>query len=224
MRAIEKRIFDVSFALLLLGPIIVILAILWVGMLFQRNRGPFLYVSERMTTVDRSFQLYKIRTMDSADHSQNHGVTGGHKAHRISPFGRFLRKTRLDELPQIFNIIKGDLSFVGPRPPDRIYVDACPDVYRLVLRDRPGVTGLASIFFHTHEEYIIAACKTSTETDEAYIRRCVPRKAMLDLLYHQNKSLCLDVYIIYLTAAKLLPIPSRQMARFRRVKQKVSKI
>lgn len=220
MNIIGKRVFDFGFASVLLVPILLILTVLWIAMRLRGDRGAFLYISERMKTVDRPFMLYKIRTMEVEEGPKNYGVAGGDKAHRISPFGRFLRKTRLDELPQIFNILKGDISFVGPRPPDRIYVEACPDVYRQVLRDRPGVTGLATIFFHTHEEYIVARCKTPAETDAVYKRRCIPRKAGLDFLYHRNKTLCLDVYIIYLTAAKLLPIPSRQMTRFRRVKKK----
>jgi len=157
--------------------------------------------------------------MSVIDGAQNCGVAGGDKTHRITPFGRFLRRSRLDELPQILNVLKGDMSFVGPRPPERVYVEFCPDLYRQVLRDRPGITGLATVFFHSHEEWMLAHCKTAKETDAVYKRRCIPRKAALDLLYHTRKNMCLDLYIIYLTAAKLLPLPTRRVEPFRKARK-----
>lgn len=196
-----------------------VLAVLWCVMRFRGDHGPFLYVSERMKDIEKTFRLYKVRSMSVVDGVENRGVAGGDKVHRVTPFGRFLRRSRLDELPQIFNVLKGDMSFVGPRPPERIYVEAFPDLYRQVLRDRPGITGLATVFFHAHEERMLALCETFDETEAVYRRRCIPRKATLDLLYHQRKSMCLDLYIIYLTAAKLLPLPTRRVDRFRTVRK-----
>ncbi len=218
MKTISKRIFDFGFALVLVGPVLMVLAVLWGVMRFRGDRGPFLYVSVRMKHVDQAFRLYKVRSMSVVDGVENHGVAGGDKGHRVTPFGRFLRRSRLDELPQILNVLKGDMSFVGPRPPEQIYVEAYPDLYRQVLLDRPGITGLATVFFHAHEEQMLALCKTSDETDAVYKRRCIPRKATLDLLYHQRKGMCLDLYIIYLTAAKLLPLPTRRVDRFRKAR------
>jgi len=220
VKTIGKRVFDLGFAILLLLPILVVLAALWIAVRVRGDRDPFLYVSERMKTVDQAFLLYKIRSMSNSEGLANRGVAGGHKGHRITPFGRFLRRSRLDELPQILNVLKGDMSFVGPRPPERIYVEAYPEIYRKVLRDRPGITGLATVIFHTHEERILARCSTAEETDSVYKRRCIPRKAALDLLYHQKKGVCLDLYIIYLTAAKLLPLPTRRVDRFRNARLK----
>jgi lipopolysaccharide/colanic/teichoic acid biosynthesis glycosyltransferase len=127
------------------------------------------------------------------------GVSGGDKAARITPAGGFLRRTRLDELPQLFNILKGDMSFVGPRPPLRRYVEACPETYAAVLRSRPGVTGLATLVFHRHEERFLAQCATPEETNRVYLRRCIPRKARLDLIYQRRQSLCLDLWILLRT-------------------------
>jgi len=110
---------------------------------------------------------------------ENTGVTGGDKGDRIPPIYRRLRKSRFDEIPQLWNVLKGDMSFVGPRPPLRLYVAAFPEIYSEVLRNRPGLTGLASLRFHKHEERLLAATRNATETDDVYRTRCVPRKATL---------------------------------------------
>jgi lipopolysaccharide/colanic/teichoic acid biosynthesis glycosyltransferase len=91
------------------------------------------------------------------------------------------------------------MSFVGPRPPLRRYVEACPETYAAVLRSRPGVTGLATLVFHRHEERLLAQCATPEETNRVYLRRCIPRKARLDLIYQRRQSLCLDLWILLRT-------------------------
>ena len=96
------------------------------------------------------FHLWKLRTMTVV--REDSGVSGGDKAARITPVGRFLRRARLDEIPQLWNVIRGDMSFVGPRPPLRLYVERFPALYAEVLKSRPGITGLATLHFHAHEE------------------------------------------------------------------------
>jgi lipopolysaccharide/colanic/teichoic acid biosynthesis glycosyltransferase len=197
-----KRLFDVLFGLYLtafLAPVIAVIT--WRA--WRAGDGPILYGSERMRSVTEGFTLWKYRTMapDPADR----GVTGGDKADRITPLGATLRRRRLDELPQLFNIVRGDISFVGPRPPLRRYVEARPDLYARVLRARPGVTGLASLVYAGHEERILAACATPEETEAAYLRRCVPRKAKLDLIYLENRTFWLDVKLIAWTTGRFLP-------------------
>ncbi|MFQ5439402.1 MAG: sugar transferase, partial [Paracoccaceae bacterium] len=120
---------------------------------------------------------------------------------------RFLRKTRLDELPQLINIIKGDMSFVGPRPPLRQYTEDCPEVYWQVLACRPGVTGLATLVFHAHEERLLAACSSATETDRTYRRRCIPRKARLDMIYADNRNPCFDLWLLWRTLTRAFTAP-----------------
>lgn len=115
-----------------------------------------------------------------------------------------IRKNRIDELPQLWNILKGDLSFVGPRPPLRQYTDMFPELYGQVLKSRPGVTGLASLVYHQHEEMLLADCKTVEETNAVYCRACIPRKAHLDLIYQAHRSLCMDMEIMLKTAFKSL--------------------
>ncbi|MEI2806658.1 sugar transferase [Albidovulum sp.] len=191
-----KRLFDIGLALLLLVPLGLVMAGVTVWLALAQGR-PILYGAERMRDPDHGFTLWKFRTMREAGYDS--GVSGGDKAARITPAGGFLRRTRLDELPQLFNILKGDMSFVGPRPPLRRYVEACPETYAAVLRSRPGVTGLATLVFHRHEERLLAQCATPEETNRVYLRRCIPRKARLDLIYQRRQSLCLDLWILLRT-------------------------
>lgn len=162
---------------------------------------PIFYFNERMQTRSRAFQLIKFRTMHSV--AQDSGVSGGDKKSRITWLGKFLRQARLDETPQLWNILKGDMSFVGPRPPLRQYVEMFPELYECVLLARPGVTGYASLKFHKHEEWLLNKCLTTEETNNVYARICVPRKAKLDLMYHRHKSLCFDVLILWRTVFSL---------------------
>ena len=193
-----KRLFDIALPLILLLPLGFVMAA--IAILLRMTQGaPVLYGSERMHDMASAFTLWKFRTMRTA--GRDGGVSGGDKAGRVTPVGRLLRATRLDELPQIFNILKGDMSFVGPRPPLREYAEAFPDLYARVLRSRPGVTGLASLLYHRHEEGLLAKCRDSEETDRVYRRRCIPRKAALDLIYQRRRTICLDAWILARTVA-----------------------
>lgn len=196
----QKRLFDLllgGLLVIVLGPIILALVVY----VYLKQGRPLFYVAERMKSPDQSFGLLKFRTMTVVDRGQD--VSGAHNAARITPVGARLRAKRLDEFPQLWNILKGDMSFVGPRPPLRAYVERFPEIYGAVLRSRPGVTGLASIRFHKHEERLLAHCKTVAQTDDVYSRICVPRKARLDLIYQRNQNLCYDVKLIVQTAANL---------------------
>lgn len=198
---VQKRIFDILLCLLLMALLALPFAILCVVLILIQGR-PIFYVSERMTSSERGFSLWKLRTMRVATHDQ--GVSGGDKADRITPVGRWLRKYRLDEIPQLWNVLIGDMSFVGPRPPLRQYVESFPEIYAAVLQCRPGITGLATLSFHAHEDYLLQQCKTAAETNEVYARRCIPRKARLDLIYRDRQNLCLDTEILIRTVTKVI--------------------
>ena len=192
----QKRAFDHLLAICL--SIVLSPLMLWLSWKLWRSQGrPVFFVSERMRSADRSFQLWKFRTMHVVARDQ--GVSGGHKSNRITPMGQRLRALRLDELPQLWNILRGDLSFVGPRPPLREYVAKYPGIYAQVLQSRPGVTGLATLRFHKHEERLLARCMTPDETEAIYTRICIPRKARLDLIYQRNQSLWFDLSILVAT-------------------------
>lgn len=195
-----KRAFDLFFALLLavlLAPVLIGLLI-W---LYLKQGRPLFYVAERMKGVGQPFMLWKLRTMTVVE--TDAGVSGGDKAARITPEGAWLRARRLDELPQLWNIIRGDLSFVGPRPPLREYVERFPEIYGEVLQCRPGVTGLASIVYHAHEARLLERCASPEETDAVYTRICVPAKARLDLIYRRRRTLCLDFDLVFQTIGNL---------------------
>ena len=197
----SKRLLDLGFASLLLAILSPLLIGLVLWLLIRQGR-PVFHVAERMKGVDRPFMLWKLRTMTVAEGDA--GVSGGDKAARITPAGAWLRRRRLDELPQLWNILKGDLSFVGPRPPLREYVERYPELYAKVLRSRPGVTGLASIVYHKHEAALLARCATPEETDAVYARLCVPMKARLDLIYQRHRNLCFDFDLVFQTIGNLL--------------------
>lgn len=196
-----KRLFDVALALLLLVPLSVVMLVV-AGLLLVFEGGPVLYVSERMRAPGQPFRLIKFRTMTAVE--EDAGATGAHKAWRITRLGCVLRRTRIDELPQLFNILKGDMSFVGPRPPLREYVDRFPRRYAQVLRTRPGVTGLATLIYHAHEDRIMARCHSPEATEAAYYRRCLPTKLRLDLIYQQRRTLVLDLWIIWNTVMTVI--------------------
>lgn len=203
-----KRTLDVlgSFTLaVVLAPLIVSVAVL----VQLRDGGPVLYRSERMRAPGRPFLLWKFRTMRPAPGDS--GVSGGDKAARITPTGRTLRRLRLDELPQLWNVFRGDMSFVGPRPPLRRYTEAFPDLYAEVLRVKPGITGLATLVFCQTEERLLQACASPAETDAVYARRCVPRKARIDRLYAEHQGLCWDFWLMFATIRRSLPLsPGRR--------------
>ncbi|NDU99704.1 sugar transferase [Pseudoroseicyclus sp. CLL3-39] len=192
-----KRALDVTGALILsltLWPVVLLFMLI---LLIVEGR-PVFFISERMRTPTQSFKLIKLRSMQ-VDMSAE-GVTGGDKAVRISRLQRFVRRVRIDELPQLWNVLRGDISLVGPRPPLRKYVESFPEIYGEVLKSRPGITGLATIVYYPTEEKLLAACDTPIASDTTYRSRCIPRKARLDLIYQKNRTIGLDLWLIARTA------------------------
>jgi lipopolysaccharide/colanic/teichoic acid biosynthesis glycosyltransferase len=198
-----KRSLDLASVLVLglvLSPLIFGVALV----VLLRDGQPVFFRSERMKAPGQPFMLLKFRTMtpDRADR----GVSGGDKAARITPTGAFLRRYRLDELPQLWNVLRGDLSFVGPRPPLRRYVEMFPDLYAEVLKSRPGITGMATLVFHRREEVLLAGCATPEQTEAVYCRRCVPVKARLDLIYAARRTVCSDFKLMVATVFRRIPL------------------
>lgn len=197
----SKRLLDLFGGLtlaIILGPVMLITALI----ILLLDGRPVLYVSERMKTPTEGFDLIKFRTMKPA--ADDSGVSGGDKTGRITRTGSFLRRYRLDELPQLWNVIRGDMSFIGPRPPLRQYVERFPELYSQVLKSRPGVSGLASIYFHAHEERLLTRSRSPEETDAIYSRACIPRKARLDLIYQARRNLCMDIALMAKTVFRRL--------------------
>ncbi|WP_417587104.1 sugar transferase [Pararhodobacter oceanensis] len=210
-----KRAFDLWTAAMITAFVVPLIGIFALVMLITEGR-PVFYGAERMQTPRHSFTLWKFRSM--RPDPDDWGVSGTDKQHRITRFGGWLRRRRLDELPQLWNLWRGDISVVGPRPPDRRYVEKYPEIYAQVLQTRPGLTGLATVAYGRHEEMLLARVSTAEETEALYCRACVPRKARIDLIYQRNRSLWLDLGIVRRT---LFPrgraSPQRQLRRgFRR--------
>lgn len=198
-----KRLLDILAALVL--GLLLLPLILWVtALILIRDGRPVLYISERMKTPTQGFMLWKFRTMTVVN--SDSGVSGGDKSARITRTGAMLRRYRLDELPQLWNVLRGDISFVGPRPPLRRYVERFPDLYGQVLRSRPGITGLATLIYHRHEENLLAPCRTPAQTESTYERRCIPQKARLDLIYQRRRTLCLDIVLMLKTVFRRIRI------------------
>ena len=188
-----KRAFDLWTAAMI-TPFVVPMVLVISLVILIRDGRPVFHGGERMKTPTQGFKLWKFRTMrvDPADR----GVSGGDKVGRITPTGRWLRRRRLDELPQLWNLWRGDVSVVGPRPPLRLYVERFPGIYAEVLKSRPGLTGLASIYYARHEARLLARTVSAEETDAVYARNCVPRKAHIDLMYQRNWSFCFDLNVV----------------------------
>lgn len=200
-RRLAKRLFDLALAVILAPILLTLMLVVLVTLMFTEGR-PYFYAAERMKSPTQSFRLWKFRTMTVV--AGDAGVSGGDKAARITRIGRILRKTRGDELPQLWNIFKGDLSFVGPRAPLREYVERFPEVYAEVLKTPPGATGIASLYYHRHEEWLLKRCATPEETDRVYCEKCIPAKAKLDLMYRDHASVCFDFVLVCRTIKRVL--------------------
>lgn len=197
----QKRSFDLIFGLVILIPIAMVIGVIAIVIWLQRD-GPVFYVSKRMKSPQEPFNLVKFRTMTHHATTES-GVTGADKTDRVTKLGAVLRRYRLDEFPQLWNLLRGDISTVGPRPPLPEYVERFPKIYAQVLKSRPGLTGLATLHFHKREQVLLSQTRTATETDHVYTTRCIPRKARLDLIYQRQKSLCFDMLIFWKTLKSL---------------------
>ena len=183
-----KRAFDVvcaALGLLVLSPVLLVCALL-VGL---SSPGGVLFRQERIGRDGVPFTIYKFRSMRQ-DNAGLKITTSGDS--RITPVGKVLRKTKLDELPQLWNVLKGDMSFVGPRPEVREYTDLYDEAQRQVLLVRPGITGLASIRFRNENELLDA----SDDPNRTYIEEVMPQKIALDLEYIPHASVWYDIRLI----------------------------
>lgn len=211
-----KRLFDLGLALILLVPFSIVMLVV-AGILLIAQGRPILFVQWRMNTPERAFPLIKFRTMTDAP--SDFCVTGADQHWRITRLGHFLRRTRIDELPQLFNILRGHMSFVGPRPPTPELVFAQPETFAAVLRDRPGVTGLATLIYHRHEYHILKTCRSAQETRATYLRRCLPAKAQIDLIYQRSRTIGMDLWIIFATICTVVLYPDRRVRRGYRLRR-----
>jgi lipopolysaccharide/colanic/teichoic acid biosynthesis glycosyltransferase len=191
-----KRAIDIVFSLfglLMLLPFVPFVAI----MIKLDSRGPVFYQQERVGKDFRTFVIYKFRTMMvNADRQGALITAAGDK--RVTNVGGFLRKYKIDELPQLFNVLKGDMSFVGPRPEVGEYVELFKSDYLKLLTVRPGITDPASLKY-SNEETILGMSKA---TRDVYINRILPEKIRLSSNYIDSHSLKTDLKLIVMTLLK----------------------
>jgi lipopolysaccharide/colanic/teichoic acid biosynthesis glycosyltransferase len=193
-----KRTFDLLLAtigLVLLSPCLVVIAI-WVRV---DSPGPALFRQERVGRNGRPFTMLKFRSMRVAVDSGDPLLTAEADA-RVTPAGRFLRRTKLDELPQLLNVVKGDMSLVGPRPEVARYVELYPPRVRAsVLSVRPGITDYAALLYRDE-----SALLGTTDPEAVYVATILPRKLELYERYVTEQSLRTDLRLILLTLRALL--------------------
>jgi lipopolysaccharide/colanic/teichoic acid biosynthesis glycosyltransferase len=198
-----KRTFDAVAAaagLIVLSPVIAGIAIA----IKRGSKGPLLYKGTRVGMNGEPFQMLKFRTM-VVDADKIGGSSTPEDDPRITPIGKTLRKYKLDELPQLINVLKGDMSFVGPRPQVQWAVDLYTPEEREILTVRPGITDEASLKFSNEAEIL----KGSKDPDKDYIEKIHPEKMRLSREYVRNRSFSGDLSIIARTAGAIFK-PSRQ--------------
>ncbi len=180
--------------IILFTPLLLIIA----ALIKMDSPGPALFRQARIGRNFKEFRIFKFRTMPT-DFNKTGLKTIKHDR-RITRIGRVLRKYNLDELPQLFNIIKGDMSFVGPRPEVPDFVYQYKDDYEILLKERPGITSPASIFFRCEEQL----SHPDNDPVNYYITVLMPQKIYLDRLYINERSLSYDLSLIILTIRSLI--------------------
>ncbi|QNM14786.1 sugar transferase [Fusobacterium hominis] len=194
-----KRIFDIVMSIvgiLLLFPIMIVVSIL----IKITSRGPILFKQRRLTKDMKEFTIYKFRSMRTDFDKDGKGIQVKGSSNAITPIGKVIRKTKLDELPQLFNILVGDMSFIGPRPelPRRLkyYSEEDKEMFKV----RSGISSPASIVF-SDEEYLMNQVR---DPEKFYIEQIMPYKIKLNRYYVKNRSFWGDIYLIIATFLKIL--------------------
>jgi len=192
-----KRAFDIVVslaALVLMFPLLLLVAII----IKLDSPGPIFFRQERMGRGFRPFFIYKFRTMTPDAPARGRPITVGNDP-RITRVGRFLRKTKIDELPQLINVLKGEMSLVGPRPEVPRYVEIFRKDYEEVLRVRPGITDMASLKYRDEATLL----GRSQNPEEKYVTQVLPEKIKLAKEYTRQSSLFFDLALICKTLVKL---------------------
>lgn len=193
-----KRLFDLLFSSFALTVIFPFLGILY-PLVKLDSPGAFFFRQKRMGLHGSVFRIFKIRTMRSGADSEGRGITT-HNDPRVTNIGGFLRKTKLDELPQFINVWLGHMSIVGPRPELPRYRDVNPEQWQEILSVRPGITDIASLEYFSEE----ALLPDGADADEVYRREILPAKQQLYIYYIKNRTFFTDIIIILRTLKRII--------------------
>ena len=192
-----KRVLDIAVSLT--GLICLLPLMLWVGLLIKLDSaGPIFFKQERLGRGFRPFRILKFRTMIVDAQSKGKLITSAEDP-RVTRIGRTLRKLKVDELPQLINVLKGDMSLVGPRPEVPRYVRVFQTDYEEILKVRPGITDLASLKYRNEE----ALLGGFDDPEEEYVKRVLPDKIKLAKDYLERSSFYFDLRLILKTVMKL---------------------
>lgn len=195
-----KRVFDLVSSLLGIGALLPFFFVLWV--LIGRDGGPALFRQERVGKDGRTFRFIKFRSMVMDAERLGSQVTASHDP-RITAVGRVLRRTKLDELPQLLNVFAGDMSIVGPRPEVPYYVAKwSEEARRVVLSVKPGITDYATLFYHD-EQAVLAKAE---DPEKTYVDVVMPHKLEMYRRYVRDRSLGLDLRLVAATLGKMMGI------------------
>lgn len=204
MYLVFKRLADImvsSIALLILAPLLIPIMI---GLKLT-GEGHIWYKQERVGYKNKPFLIWKFATMLENSQNMAGGIITTKKDPRITPMGGFLRKSKINELPQLINIFKGDMSVVGPRPVMRISFEAYPqDVQAVIYNVWPGLTGIGSIIFRDEEELITQVKNAGQDPWEFYAHKIYPFKGEVEKWYQAHESFMVDIKIIIITAWVIL--------------------
>jgi lipopolysaccharide/colanic/teichoic acid biosynthesis glycosyltransferase len=193
-----KRIFDIFFSLA--GIILLLPIFLLIGLIMTiAMPGPVIFRQLRVGQYGRLFLFNKFRSMQVFNEAAKGSFDAGNSS-RITPFGRFLRKTKLDELPQLFNVLKGEMSIVGPRPEVKQWTEVYPEKWQIVHTVKPGITDNASIEFRNEEELLAQ----SVDPIKTYREEILPRKLDLYIEYVNKQSFGGDLKIIFKTIEAII--------------------
>lgn len=194
-----------DFLLSLIGLIILLPFMLIIGILVKiSSKGPVLFVQQRVGRHNKDFAFYKFRTMTVSNNEQLQ-ITAGSNISRITKVGAFLRTYKLDELPQLFNVLINDMSFVGPRPEVRRYVNLYTPEQQKVLTIKPGITDYASLAFY-NEQALLA---TQSNPEAYYINTIMPQKIQLNMQYVRNPTTGNYGRVLFLTIRAFFGIRSK---------------
>lgn len=193
-----KRSFDFLFSFLLILMLMPFFIIIYV-LIKLDSRGPFLFKQERIGKKEIPFYIYKFRTMIT-NRDKNVLLLSLKNDARITRIGKLLRKLKIDELPQFFNVLKGDMSFVGPRPEVKKYVDYYTEEDKYIIFSvRPGITDLASIHFYNESSLL----ENTENAENVYLSTILPEKIKFYKEYVYHRTFILDLKIIFLTVFKI---------------------
>lgn len=195
----SKRIFDICFStigIIILSPLFIFICIL----IKIFSPGPVFYLSPRVGLNENNFNLVKFRTMYL--NSDKSSITIGNDDPRITGIGKILRLTKLDEIPQLLNVLFGQMSFVGPRPDTPKYKEYYKRGYKYYYLYKPGITCYSSIYFSNESELYL----NDENPEKTYIGKTIPKKVKLDKKYFLNNSILIDIKIIFHTLFKIFLI------------------